>query len=132
MGHLTTKYYLRQRKGYSLKKTIHHGYQYVHLAVMETINAINFEDLFDFSPEPVDRLSHEERDLQPSPSLASPPPPPTQPPPNSYSSSSSVNIQQQHHHQQQHHRRHHHHHPHKSTSTSSSSSTTTTTSTTTT
>jgi hypothetical protein len=58
---------------------------------METINAVNFEDLFDFSPEPVDRLSHDERDLQPSPLTI----PPTQAPPNSlYSSSASVNIKQ--------------------------------------
>lgn len=56
---------------------------------METINAVNFEDLFDFSPEPLDRLSHDERDLQLSPLAI----PPTQAPPNSYSSSSSVNIQ---------------------------------------
>jgi len=56
---------------------------------METINAVNFEDLFDFSPEPVDRLSHDECDFQPSPLAI----PPTQAPPNSYSSSSSVNIQ---------------------------------------
>jgi len=56
---------------------------------METINAVNFEDLFDFSPEPVDRLSHDDRDLQPSPLTI----PPTQAPPNSlYSSSASVNI----------------------------------------
>lgn len=56
---------------------------------METINAVNFEDLFDFSPEPVDRLSHDDRDLQPSPLNI----PPTQAPPNSlYSSSASVNI----------------------------------------
>ena len=50
---------------------------------METINAVNFEDLFDFSPEPADRLSHDERDFQPSPLAI----PPTQAPPNSYSSS---------------------------------------------
>jgi len=56
---------------------------------METINAVNFEDLFDFSPEPVDRLSHDDRDLQPSPLAI----PPTQAPPNSYPSSSAVNIQ---------------------------------------
>lgn len=56
---------------------------------METINAVNFEDLFDFSPESVDRLSHDERDFQPSPLTI----PPIQAPPNSYSSSSSVNIQ---------------------------------------
>jgi len=56
---------------------------------METINAVNFEDLFDFSPEPVDRLSHDDRELQPSPLTI----PPTQAPPNSYvSPSSSVNI----------------------------------------
>lgn len=56
---------------------------------METINAVNFEDLFDFSPESVDRLSHDDRDLQPSPLTL----PPVQVPPNSYSSSPSVNIQ---------------------------------------
>jgi len=56
---------------------------------METINAVNFEDLFDFSPEPVDRHSHEEREFQPS-SLDIPP---TKAPPNSYvSPSTSVNI----------------------------------------
>lgn len=55
---------------------------------METINAVNFEDLFDFSPEPADRLSHDERDFQPSPLAI----PPTQAPPNSYSSSYLVNI----------------------------------------
>ena len=56
---------------------------------METINAVNFEDLFDFSPEPVDRLSHDDRDFQPSPL----PIPPTQAPPNSlYSSSASGTL----------------------------------------
>ena len=55
---------------------------------METINAVNFEDLFDFSPESVDRLSHDERDFQPSPLTI----PPIQAPPNSYSSSSSGNF----------------------------------------
>jgi hypothetical protein len=55
---------------------------------METINAVNFEDLFDFSPEPVDRLSHDERDLQPSPLTI----PPTQAPPNSLYSSSASGI----------------------------------------
>ena len=52
---------------------------------METINAVNFEDLFDFSPEPVDRGNHEDRDLQPSPVTILP----VQAPPNSYSSSHS-------------------------------------------
>jgi len=55
---------------------------------METLNSVNFEDLFDFSPEPHDRLSHDDRDLQPSPLTI----PIIQAPPNSYSSSSSVNI----------------------------------------
>jgi len=55
---------------------------------METINAVNFEDLFDFSPEPVDRLSHDDRELQPS-SLDIPP---TKAPPNSYVSPSSSGI----------------------------------------
>merc|ERR1711894_403684 len=55
---------------------------------METINAVNFEDLFDFSPEPVDRGNHEDRDLQPSPVTILP----VQAPPNSYSSSHSVYI----------------------------------------
>ena len=52
---------------------------------METLNSVNFEDLFDFSPEPHDRLSHDDRDLQPSPLTI----PIIQAPPNSYSSSSS-------------------------------------------
>ena len=59
----------------------HHGFSFG----METINAVNFEDLFDFSPEPVDRLSHDDRELQPSPLTI----PPTQAPPNSYVSPSS-------------------------------------------
>jgi len=58
---------------------------------METINAVNFEDLFDFSPEPVDRGNHEDRDLQPSPVTILP----LQAPPNSYSSSSSVYIKEE-------------------------------------
>jgi len=56
---------------------------------METINAVNFEDLFDFSPEPVDRLSQDDREPQTSHLNI----PPTKAPPNSYvSPSNSVNI----------------------------------------
>lgn len=70
------------------EEPIQHDYHHDY-TVMETINAVNFEDLFDFSPESVDRLSHDDRDLQPSPLTL----PPVQVPPNSYSSSPSVNIQ---------------------------------------
>ena len=58
---------------------------------METINAVNFEDLFDFSPEPVDRLSQDDREPQTSHLNI----PPTKAPPNSYvSPSNSGNINQ--------------------------------------
>merc|ERR1712154_141905 len=70
---------------YIFQDDCHYGFPYG----METINAVNFEDLFDFSPEPVDRLSHDDRELQPTPLTI----PPTQAPPNSYvSPSSSVNL----------------------------------------
>ena len=58
---------------------------------METINAVNFEDLFDFSPEPVDRLSQDDREPQTSHLNI----PPTKAPPNSYvSPSNSGSIKQ--------------------------------------
>merc|ERR1712165_191192 len=47
---------------YIFQDDCHNGFSFG----METINAVNFEDLFDFSPEPVDRLSQDDREPQAS------------------------------------------------------------------